>query len=89
MISEEKIVHILRLMMDGLEKGGFATFSDRELAFREARKLCFTFITQWGSVAEAARQRILKQKNHPPEFSSQWETLFQKYYDEEVKKIGG
>jgi uncharacterized protein len=88
-ISEEKIVHILRLMLDGLEKRGLVTYPDKEEAFREARKVCFQYVTQMNSVAEAARQRILKQKNPPPEFSSQWETLYQKYYEEEAKKAGG
>ena len=89
MISEEKMVHILRLMLDGLEKRGLVTYPDKELSFREARKVCFQYVSAMNGVAEAARQRILKQKNPPPEFSSQWETLYNKYYEEEAKKVGG
>ncbi len=89
MISEEKIVHILHLMVDGLEKAGLATYSNKDEAIHEAKKVCFSFVSQLGSVADLARQRILSQKNPPPENSPQWETLYRKYYEEEMQKKGG
>jgi hypothetical protein len=89
MISEEKMTHIINLMLGALEKEGFLTFTDKSLAIREAKKAGFSFVKQMESVKDIALQRINSQKNPPPEYSSQWNTLFQKYYEEELKKKGG
>jgi len=89
MISEEKMSHILHLMLDGVEKAGLASFVDKERAIREARKVCFQYISQVNAIGETARNRVLAMKNPPPEFSSQWEILYRKFYEEEMRKKGG
>lgn len=89
MISEDKMMHVLHLMLDGLEKRGLVTFSDKDTAVREGKKVCFQFLSSMNAVAEIARKRIMTQKNPPPEYSSQWDTLYRKYYEEEMKKRGG
>lgn len=89
MISEEKITHILHLMMDGLKKSGMIRFTQEEEALREGKKVCLKFIVQMNQVAEIARNRISSQKNPPQEHSPQWENLYQKYFEEELNKIGG
>jgi len=89
LISDEKVAHVLNLMLNGIEKAGMVKFSDKQLAFNEARKAFFTYIAQVNSVEELARHRILSQKNPPPEHSPQWETLYRKYFEEELRKKGG
>jgi hypothetical protein len=75
--------------MDGLKKEGFVEFKDEGMALREARKAGSSFFAGMGQASELARQRILSQKNPPPEQSPQWNTLYQKYYEEELKRKGG
>lgn len=89
MISEEKMVHIAHLMIDGIWKADFVDYPDDDAALREAKKVCLQYLTQMNQVTELARKRILSQKNPPIENSRQWETLFQKYFDEELQKKGG
>lgn len=89
MISEEKMTHVLHLMLKGLKTAGYADFPNEEVAIREGRLACNKFITAMAGVAEAARKRILSMKNPPVEHSTQWETLYQKYYEEEMAKLGG
>lgn len=89
MISEEKMSHILHLMLDAVEKTGMAAFPDKERAIREARKASFQYVSHVNAVAEIARQRVLAMKKPPPEFSSQWEVLYRQFYDEEMRKKGG
>ncbi len=89
MISEEKIGHILHLMLDGIEKAGMVTYPDKDMAVREGRKICFQYVSQLMAVADAALERITSQKNAPPQYSPQFEVLYQKYYEEEMKKRGG
>jgi uncharacterized protein len=89
MISEEKMVHVLHLMLDGLEKAKFVSYPNKDLAVREAKKVCFKIVSQMASVGDIARKRISTQKNPPPENSAQWDVLYRKYYEEEARKIGG
>ena len=89
MISEEKAIHILHLMLDGIEKEGLVTFPRKEEAVREARTVTLQFISHINSAGESARKRIKSQKNPPPEFSPQWDNLYRKYYEEELRKMGG
>lgn len=89
MISDEKMVHILTLMVNALEREKLVTFPNKEESFREARKVCFGFVKSMNAVGEAARKRLLSMKNPPPEHSQQWDTLYKKYLEEEWKKLGG
>ena len=89
MISEEKMVHIVHLVIDGLYKADFVDYADDDAALREAKRVCLQYMNQVNKVTELARKRILSQKNPPLENSRQWDTLFQKYYEEEAQKIGG
>lgn len=88
-LSDEKITHILHLILTGLQKEGFASFSDLERSTREGRKVFFDHFKQLEAVAGVARQRILSQKTPPPEHSTQWDNLYQKYYEEEFKRRSG
>ena len=88
MISEEKMTHIIHLILDGIESGGHVKFTEKEKALHEAKKIGFKFVSSIAKAEETARQRISSQKNPPPEQSSQWEILYRKYYEEEMSKIG-
>ncbi len=81
--------HIVHLMLDGLEKAGIARFVRKDEALREAKKVCNKYLVSLTEAEEAARLRITSQKNPPPEFSPQFQTLYQKYYEEEIRKRGG
>lgn len=89
MISDEKMVHILHLMVNGLEREKFVTYPNKEESFREARKVCFGFVKNMNAVGELARKRIESMKNPPQEFTQQWDILYKKYLEEEWKKLGG
>lgn len=89
MISEEKMSHVMHLMLDGLERAGIARFTKKDEALREAKKVGNRYLVSLKEADEAARKRISSQKNAPPEFSPQFQVLYQKYHEEEIKKRGG
>lgn len=89
MISEEKMIHIIHLMLDGVKKAGLVEFPRQEEAVREGKKACLLYIKHVNDAGDVARARILSQKNPPMEGSPQWENLYQKYLEEEVQKRGG
>lgn len=89
MISEEKLVHIVHLMVEGVQKAGLVEYSDHDAAIREARRAALLWLKQVGGAEEDARKRILTQKNPPMENTPQWDNLYQKYLEDELKKRGG
>jgi uncharacterized protein len=89
LITDEKMGHIVHLMIDGIAKAKMIEFVDEGLALREAKKVANQYLQQLNSVADIAANRIRSQKNPPRENSPQWDTLYQKYYEEEMRKKGG
>jgi len=88
-ISEEKMVHIVHLIVDGIYQADMVDYPDEEGAMREAKRCCVAYVSQMEHASEAARTRIRSQKNAPQELSSQWENLYHKYLEEELRKLGG
>lgn len=89
MISEEKMIHIVHLLLDGLEKSALVTYPDKVQAMREAKRVALSYQSAMEACGETARKRISSQKNPPPENSRQWDTLYAKYLEEELQKKGG
>jgi len=89
MISEEKMTHIVHLILDGIWKADLVDYPNEQEALQEAKKVCFGYIRQINAAGEAVRNKILSQKNPPIEGTPQWENLYQKYLEEEVHKKGG
>ncbi len=89
MISDEKMTHIVHLVIDGIWKADFVDYPDEDVALKEAKKICLQFVQQMNSIGDAVRKRILSQKSPPMEHTSQWEVLYSKYYEEEARKRGG
>ena len=89
MLSEEKIFHITHLILDGIWKDDMVEYPNEDETMREAKKVLLKYISQLTNVGEIAKERIRSQKNAPPESSPQWEVLYKKYYEEELRKHGG
>jgi hypothetical protein len=88
-ISEEKMVHIVHLMIDGIWKQDLVDYPDEDEALREAKRIGVHYVAQMNSIVDLVRKRILGQKNPPLENSPQWDVLYQKYFEEEARKKGG
>lgn len=89
MITEEKMGHIVHLILNGIKKAGLVEYPKEEETVREAKKICNLYISAMNAAVEVARARIQSQKNPPLEGSPQWETLYSKYLEEEVQKREG
>jgi len=89
MLSDEKISHIVHLLLEGLALEQMVELPKKDLAMREGKQICTKFISSLSACEEIAKQRIRSQKNPPPENSSQWDILYSKYFEEEMKKKRG
>ena len=88
MISEEKMIHIVHLMIDGIYHADLVDYSDEDEALKEAKKICVHWVAGVTAVTDIVKKRISSQKNAPMESSPQWDILFNKYTEEEMKKKG-
>ena len=89
MISDDKMIHCIHLMLTGIQKGGLAEIPKEDEALRESRKTALLYLKSLSNVGDIARARILSQKNPPMEGTQQWDNLYQKYLEEEQNKKGG
>jgi hypothetical protein len=61
---------------------------DRNTIRLEARKVLEELLSQEARIDQSARLKIESQKRTILEGSQEWEILYRKYYNEEVKKLG-
>jgi uncharacterized protein len=61
---------------------------DRNTIRLEARKVLEELLNQEARIDQSARQKIESQKRTILEGSQEWDILYRKYYNEEVKKLG-
>ena len=88
-ISREKINKLAHAVADALadvENGEFV--EDRNTIRLEVRRLLELLMAQEAKIDSAARQKIESQRRTILEGSQEWDILYRKYYNEEVKKLG-
>jgi hypothetical protein len=61
---------------------------DRNTIRLEVRRLLEELLNQEARIDQAARHKIENQKRTILEGSQEWDILYRKYYNEEVKKLG-
>ena len=87
-INEEVRV-ILDAYSDEMRKTG-AQYAEmfKKVKTELARKSLEMLLTQEAAIDTAARQKIASQRKIILEGSQEWEILYRKYYNEEVRKLG-
>ncbi len=88
-ISREKINKLAHAVADTLADMDSVDFvEDRNSIRLEARRLLENLMAQEAKIDAAARQKIESQRRTILEGSQEWDILYRKYYNEEVKKLG-
>jgi len=81
-----KLAHVVT---DALAETPEADFvEDRNTIRLEVRKVLEELFMQEARIDQSARQKIESQKRTILEGSQEWDILYRKYYNEEVKKLG-
>ncbi len=81
-----KLAHTVADTLADIEAVGFN--EDRNTIRQEARKALEDLLTEEARIDTAARQKIASQRKIILEGSQEWEILYRKYYNEEVRKLG-
>ena len=88
-ISREKVNKLAHAVADTLAEIENVDFlEDRNSIRQEARRLLENLMAQEAKIDAAARQKIESQRRTILEGSQEWDILYRKYYNEEVKKLG-
>jgi hypothetical protein len=81
-----KLAHTVADTLADIDAVGF--MEDRNTIRQEARKALENLLTEEARMDTAARQKIASQRKIILEGSQEWEILYRKYYNEEVRKLG-
>jgi hypothetical protein len=88
-ISRDKLNKLAHTVADSLAEIPECDFlEDRNTIRQEARKALEKLLMEETKIDAAARQKISSQRKIIVEGSQEWDILYRKYYNDEVKKLG-
>jgi len=84
--KSNKVAHVVTDALAEMSEVDFV--EDRNTIHLEVRRLLEELLNQEAKIDQTARQKIESQKRTILEGSQEWDILYRKYYQEEVKKLG-
>jgi hypothetical protein len=88
-ITRDKLNKLAHVVADTLAETDECDFlEDRNTIRQEARKALEKLLMDEMKIDAAAKQKIASQRRIIQEGSQEWDILYRKYYNEEVKKLG-
>jgi hypothetical protein len=88
-LSQEKVNKLAAVVTDALANNKAVGFQEPYEDVRgELRRIIEELLREEQKIDQAARQKIESQRRVILEGSQEWDILYRKYYNEEVKKLG-
>ena len=88
-LSRDKVNKLAHSVTDALAEMDAVEFlEDRNTIRLEVRRILEELFKEEARIDAAARQKIESQRRTILEGSQEWDILYRKYYNEEVKKLG-
>ena len=88
-LSRDKVNKLAHTVADALASLDQVEFvEDRNTIRMEVRRILEELLKEEEKLDQAARQKIETQKRTITEGTQDWDILYRKYYNEEVKKLG-
>ena len=88
-LTDDKVNKLAHTIADTLAEIDEVDFlEDRNTIRQEARKALTKLLLEEVKIDIAARKKIASQQRIIPEGSQEWDILYRKYYNDEVKKLG-
>jgi uncharacterized protein len=88
-LSRDKVNKLAHSVMDALTALESVEFIEDPNTIRmEARRVLEELLNAEEKIDQAARQKIESQRRTITEGTQEWDILYRKYYNEEVKKLG-
>jgi hypothetical protein len=87
-LSEERISHLARLVVDGIWNDDLVDYTDDDAALRAAKKGLSDFMDELDEVDETVKAKVASLKRGVMEGSPEWDILYGKYFEEEMQRRG-
>jgi uncharacterized protein len=88
-LSQEKVNKLAAIVTDALAASKSVEFAEAYEDVRvELRRVIEELLREEEKLDKSARQKIESQKRTILEGTQEWDILYRKYYNEEVKKLG-
>ncbi len=88
-LSRDKLNKLAHTVADSLAEIDSVDFiEDRNSIRLEVRRILEELLKEEARIDAAARQKIESQRRTIIEGTQEWDILYRKYYNEEVKKLG-
>jgi uncharacterized protein len=88
-LTRDKLNVVARGVAEGLAQMDDIEFIEDKNTIRlEVRRLLEEMLKEEEKIDQAARQKIESQRRTITEGSTEWDILYRKYYNDEVKKLG-
>lgn len=86
--SEDKLYHLAHLVGDKLFDDDLMDFPDEDDGPKFFKKVFIEYFGKEDALDEKVRKKIQSQANAPFEGSRDWDVLFKKYKEEELRRLG-
>lgn len=88
-VSHDKLNKMAHMVADALAETDECDFlEDRNTIRQASRNALEKLLNQEMRIDQAARQKIASQRKIILEGSQEWDILYRKYYNDEVKRLG-
>lgn len=85
-LSENRISHLAHLIVDGLWQGDLADFPNEGRALGETKNVLNEYFNREDRLDEIVRHKIQSLSRPVPVGSREWDVLYRKYLEEELRK---
>lgn len=87
-LSEARILYLARESLAKIRDEGLAEIGNFPLALRQARELVAEFVEKGDAIDLVVRRKIASLKRGVAEGSAEWNILYRRYREEELRKKG-
>jgi hypothetical protein len=85
-LSESRISHLAHLVVNGIKRDGLAELPNEGRALSEAKRVLHEFFEREDHYDDLVRQKIQSLSRHIPPGSREWDVLYRKYLEEEMRR---
>jgi len=85
-LSDNRISHLAHLIIDGLWREDLVDFPNEARALAETKIILKEFFSRKDRLDEIVRQKIQSLSRPIPPGSREWDVLYRKYLEEEIKR---
>ncbi len=89
MLSEERQTHFAHLIVDGIWNDDLVDYTDEDMALKIAKRAITKFVKEYGEIDSKVRKMVETLKRNVPEGSPEWDVMYSKYFEEELRRHGG